>query len=480
MAIQPPPAPASPATQPATPPPTAQKRGCFGRSCGCGCGGCLLVFVLALLLAAGGGWWFFVVQASAAVTAPATLVVFNQPVTVNGHPSIPGEALNANDDVKTEATGHAAIQFPDGSYVRMSPSTEVRITSVQLQKTGNLQTAEVLQKAGRTLVNVQHLATGATLIIDGHSVSAQVRGTQFELLVRANNTNLIKVFIGAVAVSGGGRTVTANAGQEIDAAANGTLSAPRPIRRDPLDPYPLIAQCTNAVSGGTAEGTQQVSTGDPITTGAAPEVDYDSPGGTLSVALCYPGSVMTLSVFTPDGAEHVLRGGASQVTGHIDGPAGRYRAVVHAVDVTTPEAYVVAFATNARCAAGSSDSGGATVRETLSNSQISTALANAGSQGVTLQIQGTSPTSAHLVYYSNVAGESLSWTIDFYAATPGLGAVITQVTVRGISVTTMVVSRLSSFGGNSITAIPSDFVVDRVYSCAAATGDNVMVVEGHR
>ena len=52
--------------------------------------------------------------------------------------------------------------------------------------------------------------------------------------------------------------------------------------------------------------------------------------------------------------------------------------------------------------------------------------------------------------------------------------------MRGVNVTTTVIKNLSSFGGNSITSIPSDFVVDRVYSCATADGDNMMVVEGHR
>src|SRR4029077_13115431 len=344
MAIEPPPAP--PATQPGAPPPAARKSGgCFGRGCGYGCGGCLLVFVLALLLAVGGGWYFLVVQASAAVTAPATLVVLHQTVTVNGNPGIPGQALHANDDVKTQETGHAAIQFPDGSYVRMSTGTEVRITGVQLQKNGNLQAAEVAQKIGRTLVNVQHLATGATFKVDGHSASAEVRGTQFEVLVNANNANLFKVFVGAVAVSGGGRTVTVNAGQEISAAANGTLGTPRAIQADPSAPYPLIARCTSQVlSGNQTPGTLQVTTGDAITTGAAPEVDYDSAGGTVSARLCYPGSLMTLSVFSPDGAEHTS--GA-----RVTGTAGRYRAIVHAVNVPTPEAYVVAFATNAACEA---------------------------------------------------------------------------------------------------------------------------------
>src|SRR5919109_537951 len=409
MAIEPPAAPpAQLVPQPATPPPTAPKSGCFGRGCGYGCGGCLLVFVLAFLLALGGGWYFLVVQASAAVTAPATLVVFNQTVTVNSHPGIPGQSLNAGDDVKSEASGHAAVQFPDGSYVRMSPSTEVHINSVQLQKNGNLQTADVLQKVGRTLVNVEHLATGATFKVDGHSVSAQVRGTQFEVLVNANLSNLIKVFVGSVAVSGGGREVTVKTGQEISATANGTLSTPRAILADAQDPYPLIAQCTTAVSQGTTPGTVQVSTGDPIATGAAPEVDYSSPGGTLSVALCYPGSFMTLSVFTPDGVEHASRNGASPVTGHVDGPSGLYRAIVHAIEVPKAEAYVVAFATNAPCVASAAgDTGAAAARETLSNAQIANALAESGASGVTLQVQGTSPTSAHVVYFSDVGGMTI-------------------------------------------------------------------------
>src|SRR5256885_15677901 len=100
MAIEPPPpappAPPTPAVpQQVTPPPTAKTSGCFGRGCGFGCGGCLLALVLALLLTAGGGWWVFVVQASAAGTAPASLVVFHQPVTGNNKPRTPGQGLNA-------------------------------------------------------------------------------------------------------------------------------------------------------------------------------------------------------------------------------------------------------------------------------------------------------------------------------------------------------------------------------------------------
>jgi hypothetical protein len=475
MATQPPPAsPVPMVPQQATP----QKSGCLGRGCGFGCGGCLVALLLAVLLLVGGGYWFFVVQAAAPITAPATLVLINQPVTVNGNPGTPGQSLVANDDVATEATGHAAIDFPDGSLIRMAPNTDVKISGILLQKNGNLQSAEVTQKVGRTFINVAHLVTGATFKVDGHSVSATVRGTQYEVLVRPNQTNLIKVFDGTVHVSGQ-TSVDVKAGFEVDVDANGKVSTARAIQRDPSDPFALMSQCAKAVSTGTTPGTLQVTSGDSISTGQTAEVDYNSPGGTLSVALCYAGSFMTLSVIDPNGTEHASRNGASPVVANMSGPAGLYRAIVHAIDVAGGEAYAVAFATSAPCTSDNVDTGGS-VRQTLSNSEIAKALSESGASGVTISVEGTSSTSARIVYFSNVGGLPISWTIDFYAATPNLGAIITQVTVRGINVTTQVVTNLSSFGGQSISSIPSGYVVDRVYSCAAANGDGMMVIEGHR
>jgi hypothetical protein len=121
MAVQtPPPAP------PSTPaPPTVKPR----KSClGCGCGGCLIAIVLVVLLVAGGGYYLLVVQAQAAVPAPAALLLITTPVDVDSnsagfHPGRPGQELAAGNSVRTGGGGHAAIQFPDGSYVRMAPAT---------------------------------------------------------------------------------------------------------------------------------------------------------------------------------------------------------------------------------------------------------------------------------------------------------------------------------------------------------------------
>src|SRR5205814_9028399 len=93
---------------------------------------------------------------------------------------------------------------------------------------------------------------------------------------------------------------------------------------------------------------------------------------------------------------------------------------------------------------------------------------------------GTSPPPARLFYYSTLGGTEISWTIVFYAASPNLGAVITQVTVRGVNVTTRVLNYLGSGAKESISSIPQNFTVDRVYSCKGSGGDNIMVIEGHR
>ena len=351
------------------------------------------------------------------------------------------------------------------------------VQAAQLTNGGQLKSATLLQKIGRTLSVVQHLTGGSNFSVGGHSVSAEVRGTEFEVLVRGDGSNLIKVFDGTVKVSGK-TTVALTKGQEIDADKNGTLSTPRTIRADRQDPYQLVAQCENAVSGGgNSAGSMQVSAGDNLATGQTAESDYHSGGGIVSVALCYPGSFMTMSVTDPNGVVHGSRQSGSPVVGHIDGPPGLWRAIVSAVNVPGGEPWAVAWSTNAVCSGEKVDTG-TNVREILSNAQLSSGLANSGSTGITIQVQGVSSNSARIYYYSNLGGVEVSWTIDFYAATPNLGAVLTQVSVKGINVTTQVVSKLTSYG-DSISSIPTDYIVDRVYSCVGPEG-NAMVIEGHR
>ena len=470
-------APPTPAPQQAAPPPATNRSG--GRGCGFGCGGCLLAVLLAVALVIGGGVYFFVAAASAPVSAPATLVLINQSVTVNDRPGVPGEPLNANDNVKTDGKGHANIQFPDGSIVRMAPNSEVKVTGIQLQRDGNLQAAEVTQKAGRTLVNVQHLVSGATFKVDGHSMSAEVRGTEFELLVRADNSQRLWVFVGSVRINGK-TSVTLTAGQEVDIDGDGNLSNQRTSQFDPVDPFPMNEQCSAAAAGGSNPGTMQTSTGDNLTNGQSAEQDYYSPGGNLNIAFCYPGSLMSVTVTDPDGKQYSKQGQPPVKVTIPNGPPGIYRAVVRALNVpASGEAYSVVFASDARCGGADVDAG-SVVRKSLSTAQIANYLAQAGINGVSLQVQRTSPASATIYFYGSYGPARLEWTVDFYPATPNLGAVVTQVKWNGINVTSQVVNWLGSIGPRSISAIPQDFTVDRLYSCEGPSRDNILVIEGHR
>jgi FecR protein len=439
------------------------------------------VILLIVLLVAGGGYYLFVVQAQAAVPAPAALIVIATPVDVDTdnvgfHPGRPGQPLSAGNSVRTGAGGHAAIQFPDGSYVRLAPATVVTVTAAQLSHDGNLQSASLVQKVGRTFSNVQHLVSGASFQVGGHSVSASVRGTQFEILVRADNTNLIKVFDGTVKVSGA-TTATLTAGQQIDADANGRLSNQRPIQLEPQDPFALSAQCAKSALAGNNAGTVQTADGDNLLTGQSAEHDYYSPGGNFTLTFCYPGSLMSVTVTDPAGRAHTAKGAPPLVIKIANGPPGLYKATVRGIELPKDgEPYSMTFATDAPCAAGNVDSGSGFVRETISNDQLAQALQQAG---VTLQVQGNSSNSARIVYHSDLGGLPITWTILFYAASPNLGFVLTQVNVRGLNVTTGVVSRLSSVTGDSVSSIPTDYTVDRVYSCKGP-GGGMMVIEGHR
>ena len=140
-----------------------------------GCLGCGGVLILVVLLVVGGGYWLFVAQAHAAVTAPASLVVYNQPVDVDHKPGAPGQALTAGN-MSAPAQRPRRDPVPR-RLVRAHVAGHHRDADRGgAAKDGNLQSASLVQKVGRTFTNVQHLVSGASFQVGGHSVSARCEG----------------------------------------------------------------------------------------------------------------------------------------------------------------------------------------------------------------------------------------------------------------------------------------------------------------
>src|SRR6202140_3109241 len=158
----------------------------------------LIIVLLVVLLLAGAAFFWLNSAAQAAVNATATLTVY-QPAVTLAHQGgtffegATGAIVEPGDSVKTDTKGRAAIQLPDGTITRLAGDTQITLTSAHFAKSGSLHDVSILQKAGRTFTNVQHLVAGASFKVAGQCAVASVRGTKFEVMMNADGSMLVKL-----------------------------------------------------------------------------------------------------------------------------------------------------------------------------------------------------------------------------------------------------------------------------------------------
>src|SRR5207245_205212 len=184
----------------------------------------LIAFLILVLIVVGIVVWLNM-AASAQVNAAATLTVY-QPTVATSHNGADflaaktGAVIQAGDSVQTDTKGRASITLPDGTLMRLASDTTIRLDSAHFSKAGNLHDVTLSQKVGRTLTNVQHLASGATFDVKGNSATASVRGTKFEIYILRDGTMTVKVFVGTVFLHNASGSVQINAGQQATANPN--------------------------------------------------------------------------------------------------------------------------------------------------------------------------------------------------------------------------------------------------------------------
>src|ERR1700680_223140 len=292
-----------------------------------------LIVLVILVVIVGGGFYWLNSTAQAAVNAVAALTVFQPNVSVahNGGAfttGATGSIVQPGDGVKTDTKGRGAIQLPDGTLSRLASDTQITLTSAHFSKSGNLQDVSINEKVGRTLTNVQHLVSGATFKVAGQSAVASVRGTKFEVLVKADGTMTVKLFDGQLDFDGKNH-VHLVAGQQATADPQGNVGNPGPIAPDPGDPFGPQLAASDAISAGTTPGTEQDYVGPPIHDGETQAYTYSFAGsGLVKSALGYPGSAMELKVMSPDGQSYTGTGGSPIVVVVTNAPAGIYTITV--------------------------------------------------------------------------------------------------------------------------------------------------------
>src|SRR5216684_6893546 len=376
----------------------------------------IVVLVVIVVVAAGLAFWLNT-SASASTNAVAVLNVF-LPVTSVAHnggaydPATTGAIVQPGDGVKTDAKGRAAIQFPDGTLTRLASNTEMTLTSAHFAKDGNLHDTSIAQKVGRTFTNVQHLVSGATYKVSGQSATATVRGTKFEVYIKADGTMVVKLFVGELDFDGVNHVHLVGP-QQATADPHGNIGPAGPIQPDPDDPFVAEMAASDATSQGTTPGTEQDFIGPPLHNGEQQQYSYSFAGGGLvKAALGYPGSSMKLQVKAPDGQIYTATGPSPVVVVVNNGPAGIYTILVTGVSGlgTNGEVPFVSVAALEPCASANIDQNGA-VRRGLTSHDLVSNVQVAGVSNLNLTIINDSLAGAILKGSGTLNGAGWTGTV---------------------------------------------------------------------
>jgi hypothetical protein len=467
------------------PPPAKRKRGCFG-----GCLGCMIPVVVIVLII-GGLFYFLVAQAAAAVSVPAQLVVVNPATTLthggSAQPGVSGNLVHGGDKVETDANGRSLIQFQDGSVTRLAPLTKLTLDAAEFDQQGQLHNVSMTQQAGRTLSTVQKLVgLNAKFNVAGHSATASVRGTKFEVIQNADGSVRLKTFVGTVRLDGGHGFVDVSAGQQADASPSGAVTKAVAITPEPADPFVLWLASEEAAKAAGQPATSQTSFSQaPITTGqTAAQPDYTSAGGEVIGELAYPGSAMTLIITDPTGKVHQSTASVSGPAGKLavvdipNAPGGAFKVQVRGDNVNPSEHFTVTLVTKFLCAATQSSDAGY-VRNVLSANDTRNALVKSGASNVRIRFSGASAGGANIEGSGGFSGVSVDAAAILYAAGGGnVGIAVTRARLNSIDVKQQLTSAIARAGGKNLDSLSIGYQVDRVYTCVAGN-DSFLVLEGH-
>lgn len=421
------------------------------------------------------------VAASAATNVGATLTVFVPNVSVARAggafaAATSGTVVQPGDSVQTDAKGRGELKFPDGTLTRLATGTQISITNSHFGKDGNVHDISILEKAGRTLSEVQHLVGGATFQVVGNTTTASVRGTKFEVVVNPDGSVVIKLFEGGLDVDGKSGHVHLNAGQQVTVAPDGTIGTPGPILPDPNDPFGPELQAEQQAETGTTPGTEEDFTGGLLHNGEQQQFTYSFAGGSdIKAALAYPGSLMKLQVEAPDGHTYSSAGPSPIVITVPDPPPGIYKIDAIGISGLNPNGEIpyVSVAAAEPCQTSDINQDGA-VRKSFTGDALAATVQVSGLSGLHISILGDFIAGAILQGGATYNGVPLTGTVLLYAHAGNLGAIPVAATAFGINIPAQqAAQQIGSALGQDPSNIGVGFHIDRLFTC-----QGVLMIDG--
>ncbi len=440
----------------------------------------LIVLVVVILIVAGVIVTLGIAaQAETSVGAVVTVFVPNASVSRGGGgctAATSGTVVMPGDSLKTDASGRAQIQFPDGSITRLATSTQISVDSAHFSKNGSVHDISIKDQIGRTRTSVQHLAGGASFQILGNTTTASVRGTLFEVLVNSDGSVLIKLFTGVLDLQNSKGHIQLTAGQQVSVDANGNIGTPSPIQPDPNDPFGPDILAMTAVEAQTTPGTEEDHVGGLLHNGETQEYTYGFAGGAdLKAALAYPGSLMELKITDP--LNHVYsKSGPSPIVIVIpEPPAGIYKLDVIGISGLDPngETPFLSVAASEPCQTSNIEQNGA-VRHAYTGSDLAHAVSVSGLSGLQVDIVGNSIAGAIVQGSASYNGVGLTGTLLLYTHGGNLGIVPLAATAFGLSIPAeQAGQQISSALGEDPSNVSIGFRIDRLFTCSG-----VLMIDG--
>jgi len=119
-----------------------------------------------------------------------------------------GSILKGGDRVATGSKSRLEIVLSDGSLLRFADNTSFRIVQIDVNGNAGTRNAKVNVALGKTWANVSKtFGVKPNFEVSCENAVAGVRGTIYRMNVNDDQSALVRVYEGEVAVSGGGKTM---------------------------------------------------------------------------------------------------------------------------------------------------------------------------------------------------------------------------------------------------------------------------------
>jgi hypothetical protein len=251
-----------------------------------------------------------VTQPPAAAETAAILTVYTGTVDIEkSHTSTfaraqSGDQVSAGDSIRTGPETKGAITYPSGTVARLDSNTRLTITQLG-RSAGGGWNIDVYQAVGKSWSRMSQLVGGSSYIVNApNSVAAEVRGTEFEVIVEAHGVSTLvrlNVFAGIVAATANKGTVEVTTGESTTTSPGLPPTHPATITAADRQDTFTVFNVTADASRGKPVSVNSDRFSPAQATGEVPGATGD--GSTdLQFTLGWPGSRFELTVFDPAGS----------------------------------------------------------------------------------------------------------------------------------------------------------------------------------